>query len=277
MIDQSDHVLVCPKNDEESVLILKLAETFGIATVVSGQPHGAKLANEKNLIDRIRALNGRIRAVVIVEIPGPAEEKALREEGIVVTIIDHHLYPNLNRMQKLSSLEQFLLYFGITDEDLIRTNYDPVLVRGVGMIDRGYFWELEKEGLVPEDRTRVIEYYGQLGRELGDRTEQWGEALKAWESRRIEFGVLIVRAPNTTVKIREEISFLVAQEYPSYPPPITIIEEGEIRIIVQEFDNAKVLYDRWGGFMFGQGRCWGLEGADRPLVAEIFELINENL
>ena len=56
-IDFASTVLLSPKNDEESVLILKIAKAAGIPTVISPQAHGSKLELEKNLEERLRKAN----------------------------------------------------------------------------------------------------------------------------------------------------------------------------------------------------------------------------
>src|SRR5690348_4213283 len=105
-------ILVCPKNDEESLQILKIAQAAGFPTVISAQPHGARLYNEPNLIARLKLADPDAQRVAIVEIPGVTVEDELKSIGYEVVIIDHHRYDDLDRMQHLSSLEQFLEVFG---------------------------------------------------------------------------------------------------------------------------------------------------------------------
>lgn len=268
-------MLIAPKNDEESLQILKVAEAAKIPTVVSDQPHGARLYNEPNLIARLKRADPEAKKVVIVEIPGPKVEEELRLIGYEVVIIDHHRYDDLDRMQHLSSLEQFLQVFQITDARLQELGFDPVLVRGVGMIDRGFVWELKKEGLSKQDQKRIREYYIGLMHELGAPSEEAvNEAKRAWETREQVGDIFVVTSKRAELKIREALSFVLADLYDE--PPQVLIFEANGRISLQDSDLTPKLYSAFGGFTFGQDRCWGFQpesGKPAPSRAEILQIL----
>ncbi len=273
-LNVKETVLLVPRNDEESLQIGKIAEAAGIPTLVSRQPHGARLAQEENLLERLRSLNAEANTVAIVEIPGVKEEKMLEAEGFSVVIIDHHRYDDLDRMKEKSSLEQFLEIFDIDDEKLVELGFEPLLVRGVGMIDRGFLWELKKEGLSADDQKRVREYYLGLLNELGGlEKEAVKEAKRAWDAREERNGVAVIRSLRDDFQIREAFSFLMADLFET--PPQCLIVEGNGRISFQDTEAAKALHDVFGGYTFGKDRCWGFWPTDEnpaPSVEEILRV-----
>ncbi len=251
-------VLVCPRNDEESLLIIKIAKAIGLNMVISSQGHGAKLENEENLIERIKAQDPDVRDVVIVEIPGVEVEQTLCHTGMKVHVIDHHRYDGLDRLNAKSSLEQFLDLFEIDDEELKMHGFDPMLVRAVGANDRGFLWELQKIGLSDEEQVRAVRYIGELVYELGfkSRKEEEGEAREAWDSRKEQNGFLIIESKKDDIDIRDAVSYLIFDEYKKPTP--TIIKQGNHKLYVQETQKANDLIERFGGFLFGSGKCWGM-------------------
>jgi hypothetical protein len=274
IIDLATAVLLCPKNDEESVLILKIAKAAGIPTVISPQQHGAKLELEKDLEERLKKANPEAKTVVIVETPGPEREAELQKAGFEVVIIDHHRYEGLNRMKQESSLDQFLAVFDLSDDKLVEFGFDPFLVKGVGMMDRGWVWELSREGIEKADRKRIMDYYLSFLDELGGaRPEGMIEARKAWESREEKNGVIIVKTPTDT-RIRESLSIILAENYDE--PPVTLIVEGTQRISVQDTALAPKLHETFGGYVFGKDRCWGYPSTPEkpgPTIDEIMEVL----
>lgn len=271
ILDPLTSLLICPKNDVESREILKIAEAFNIPTIISEQPHGATLDAEMNLIDRIRRANAVAHDIAIVEMPSPATEDNLRELGFDVHIIDHHRYEAYDRMKKESSLEQFRTLFGIDDIAITMMGFDPILVRGVGLIDRGFVWELTKENVPDDQRKRMIAYYREETAKLGtQRREEEVEARKAWKKREKDGDVIIVRSDEPTLSIRDAISFLVAEEF-SLPPVVIIHQPGRV-VYVQDTPTALALQQTFGGFTFGQNLCWGRsvkEDSELPSVEEV--------
>ena len=272
-------ILVCPKNDEESLQILKISAAFGISTLISDQPHGAKLEREEKLLERLKSTNPDATKIVIVEIPGPEVEDTLKSDGYEVIIIDHHRYDDLDRTHDTSSLEQFLVTFSLDDAKLIEFGFDPVMVRGVAAIDRGFLWELKREPITKEQQEQVMDYYREFTMELGPerRAREEAVAREAWEGRREQDGLLIVESEVGDVGFRDALSYLVAKSFDE-PRPV-LIRQGNRRIYVQDTDAAGRLHERFGGFLFGQEKCWGVlvEGGQvLPVVDEVINTVLES-
>ncbi|MDA0208336.1 MAG: hypothetical protein O3B64_02950 [bacterium] len=271
-----DTILIIPQNDPESLQIGKIAHAAGIPTLYSEQPHGARLENEPDLFGRLQELDPNRLTLVILEIPGPKKETELRALGYRIDIIDHHMYDDLDRMQPLSSLEQFLAYFEIDQADLMSLGFNPRMVLGVGVIDRGFLWQLKREGFENEEAIRVRAYYRELLLELGAERRFSQEALakEVWEKRRMEGDVLILESTEDHLSIRDPLSFLMADAYPDMPPE-TIIRQGNRRVYVQESKRAPKFLARYGGFTFGHGVCWGMvnESGHLPTTEELLEML----
>lgn len=268
-------VLVCPRNDEESLQILKLAEKINLATVVSNQPHGAKLNKEKNLLARVMEANPNTKNIVIVEIPGLKEEEEIQDQGIGVVIVDHHRYDNLDRMKSKSSLEQFCDHFDLTNEKIADLGFDPKMIAGVGAIDRGFLWELKNEDLNEGERKAAIAYYKKLTIELGGERRERADELagQVWKNREEREGIIILRSQDGEVSVRNALSFIVAENYPEKPPQIIILQ-GDERVYVQESEHAKELHDIYGGFTFGRDACWG-KVSDEGKLPSLEEIITK--
>ncbi len=272
MSSYDETVLVTPKNDEESLMIGKIAAAAGIPTLVSAQPHGARLEREERLLERIREKNAHAKVVAIVEIPGVETETALRTAGFDVHVIDHHRYDALDRMQDESSLEQFLAMFAIDDARLVALGFDPNIVRGVGMIDRGFLWALRTEVPDKEEQKRIRDYYRTLTMELGkDRVAIEEAAQAAWDVREVHNGTIIVRSTKKDVGIRDAISFLVADAFDA--PQQVVVIEGDRRMFVQESDHVHELFAAYGGFTFGRDRCWGVQSTAEKALPKLEEVL----
>lgn len=255
-LDPLTSIIICPRNDVESMTIVALAAALHIPCIVSEQPHGATLDAEPNLVDRIREINPVAHDIAIVEMPNISTEDKLRELGFDVHIVDHHRYESLDRMRKESSLEQIRELFDMDETTLAVAGFDPVLICGVGLIDRGFVWELVKENVPEVDRKRMIAYYReQLAVLDPDRKEEETEAKKAWKNRKTIENVLIVTSEKADLSIRDTISFCVAEEF-SEPPVVVIYQPGRI-VYVQDTPTALALQQTFGGFTFGQNLCWG--------------------
>lgn len=267
-----DFILLTPQNDEESLMIVRIAEAAKIPLLVSAQPHGAKLELEPDILERLKKTNPLAKKVVIVEIPGPEIEAMLLAVGYEVIIIDHHRYDQLDRMKDESSLEQFLHYFSLDDDVLTDLGFDSTLVRGVGIIDRGFLWALRTEVKDEATRKRIRDFYRTLAMSLGkDRQAMESAAAEAWESREERSGVLILRTDRNDVSIRDAVSFLVADIYDQ--PPQIIVQEGRRRLFVQESDHVAKLFAEYGGFTFGRDRCWGIQATAERELPRIDEIL----
>lgn len=270
ILDPLTSILICPQNDVESCEIVKIAEAFSIPTILSEQPHGATLDMELDLIGRIREANPIAHDIVIVEMPSPATEDTLRELGFAVHIVDHHRYEAYDRMRPESSLEQFRALYGIDDIALSTMGFDPVLVRGVGLIDRGFVWELTKERVSDADRKRMLAYYREVTSTLSvNRKDEEAEAKKVWKQRRRDGDVIVVHSDSADLSIRDAISFLVAEEYTA--PPVVLIYQPNRVVYMQDTPTALTLQKTFGGFTFGQNTCWGcpLKDGELPNVEEV--------
>jgi len=255
-LDPLTSIIICPKNDVESLTIVALAEALHIPCIVSKQPHGATLDAEPDLIGRIRESNPVAHDIIIVEMPNVATEDKLRELGFDVHIVDHHRYESLDRMKKESSLEQIRMLFDMDDTTLRVAGFDPVLIRGVGLIDRGFVWELVKENVPEADRKRMIAYYREQNASLDpNRQQEEIAAKKAWKNRKAIEGVIVVTSDEFKLSIRDAISFLVAEEFEA--PPVVIISQPGRIIYTQDTPTALALQQTFGGFTFGQNLCWG--------------------
>ncbi len=266
-ISRDSVVLLIPQNDAEAVQILRIARAFKIETLVSDQPHGARLEREPQLLQRLKQ-TGKLN-VVIVEMPGPAVEKAVTDAGFTLYIIDHHRYDELDRMSdengqpKPSSLEQFLLLFEVADNELERHGFDVRLVRGVGAMDRGFIWALQRDGYSEEEIKNVSRYVYELSREArGHELTELNEkiAREAWKLRKQVGEYLVVTSDVPKAEIRPYLSLLVAQEF-GRPTPMVIASRGGLLIYVQDTPKALALFEKFGGFTFGQDTCWGYNNA----------------
>lgn len=261
-MDVSKTVLIVPPNDAEAVLIKQIAEKIGLPMIVSHQLHGASLDQGYDYVKDV--LSGGYKRAVIVEMPGVKSEKKLRSLGIEVVIIDHHHYTGLARAHgsdgKLlpSSLEQFLKLLKISNKDLHQMGFDPRLVLGIGIQDRGYVWALQDEGYTNKEIKQVLAYMDELTRYMHNpKTEERKKRLayKAWEKRKKwrEFLVVTTRAD---IQLRPRLSRIVFEQI-GKPTAMIIVEQGRGLIYVQESPYALHLFERFGGFTFGLDRNWG--------------------
>lgn len=254
--------LLCTTNDPESLTIVRIAQALLIPLIESKQPHGATLAGEPRLRERIAEM-GEVKHLAIVEIPGPKEEELLKESGIGVHIIDHHTYKDLDRMQNEASLTQFQKLFEITPEDLSGAGFDAEVIHGVALIDQGFLWELAASELPPEKKRATRAYYLSCKRDIDFNYSDTEEAaLVAWQTKEIKDDVVVIRSASSH-HVREAVSFLIADAFPE-APPTSVIVEGDGRVSVQETDKSEALFAQFGGYLFGKKRCWGMTPENRP-------------
>ncbi len=273
MISTDTIVLLIPINDPESLTIRAIAEKLKIPTLISNQPHGAKLDKEENLIARAKEVNPDADRIVIIEIPDPKTEKELEDQGLKVVIIDHHRYGELDRTNDISSLEQFLAYFEISNEELEKHGFDSLMIQIVAAMDRGFVWAVKEMNLNPEDEKRGLDYYHALLLELGGdkRKEEEAQAKKAFAEREGRGNFVFVENANPEIGIRDALSFEMAHHFGK--PTTLLLKQGHI-LYVQETDKALDLLKRFGGFTYGGDTCWGIwqkEGED--IVDDVMRML----
>jgi hypothetical protein len=261
-MDYSKTVLIVPTNDAEAVLIKQIAEQIGIPTIESHQLHGASLDKGHDYVAQV--IDGGYTKAVIVEMPGVESEEKLRSLGVEVVIVDHHHYTGLARAHapdgKLlpSSLEQFLEMFQITNAQLRKMKFDPRLVQGIGIQDRGYIWALQEEGYSRAEIKSVMEYMDALtAHHRNPKTEARKQRLseKAWAGRK-QWREFIVVTTRADLQLRPRLSRIIVDEI-GKPTPLIVVEHHRGLIYVQESPYALHLFERFGGFTFGLDRNWG--------------------
>ena len=255
-------VLVIPPNDPEAVAIYRIAKALGLPVIRSAQPHGATLDEEPDIVPLIK--EGGWKRVIVVEMPGPKTENKIRKLGVRLVIIDHHRYSTLDRAHDakgkllLSSMEQFLALFKLTPAKVRALGFEPRLIRGIALMDRGFVWALMEAGYAKAEIKKVTAYQREL---MGSVRDMSGEEEKrkiveaAWKKRKKWNGFLVVEDTHD-VGIRAGISFLIALNI-GKPTPVIISEKSRGLIYVQESDHAIRLFKEFGGFTFGLDRCWG--------------------
>lgn len=249
-------------------MICDLARALKMDLLVSAQPHGARLENEDNLEERLRM--SLKSDVVVVEMPGPNEEARLRKIGFNLMVIDHHRYDEVDRMTDAetgeplpSSLEQFLIAFDVTDEEMQSAGFDPRMVRAVGSMDRGFLWALQRDGYNETEIKDVSRFVRELSRRArGDEKTQMNEeaSARAWELREMRGEYVLVTSDELGAEIRPVVSLMAAEQF-GKPTPMIITSRGGLLIYVQETPKALELFKKFGGFTFGQDTCWGFNNA----------------
>ncbi len=258
-------VLIVPPNDAEAILISQIAEKLKLPTILSKQTHGASLDQGHDYFRQIK--KGGYKTVVVVEMPGPKTEKRLKALGVDLHIIDHHHYTGLDRAhhpktKRLlpSSLEQFLKFFRITEAKLRVLGFDPKLVAGIGVMDRGFIWALKEEGWSKKEIDQVLAFHdGLLSHIHNPKTEarKQAVAVQAWKRRKKWNGYLVVES-RADIQLRPRLSRIIALEI-GKPTSLIVIERGRGLIYVQESDHAMGLFTKFGGFTFGLDRNWGFK------------------
>ena len=85
--------------------------------------------------------------------------------------------------------------------------------------------------------------------------------------------LLVVKSQRADVNIREALSFVIADTYEE--PPQVLILEGNGRVSLQDSDLAPKFHQTFGGFTFGQDRCWGFApepGRPAPTIESMLAL-----
>lgn len=254
--------VLVPPNDPEAVMIRDIAKDFEIDVIASNQPHGAKLNDEQDKVQKI--IDEGYETAVIIELPGEGQEQKLRDNGVEVKIIDHHEYTGLDRAhnehgERLpASLTQFLDYFAITDDDLREHGFDPKTVHGIALMDGGYVWALRNHGYDEGEIREIIKTQKDLMesvRKVQNEEEKEAHARKIWDEREHWNGFYIV-VNETDYEMRARVSLIIALELKK-PTPLILNDRGRGFIYVQETELASDLFAKFGGFTFGSGDNWG--------------------
>lgn len=258
----NNEVLIVPINDTEAVLIAKIAATIGLPMIISWQEHGATLDKEKDLLKKIKT--GNYQKIFIVEMPGVKTEVKLQQLGKQIIIIDHHQYGALDRAHdtrgkiKPSSLEQFLKLFNLTDKKLSTLGFTPRLVRGIGILDRGFVGALGRAGYTTDEIKKLFIYRKKLNTIFVDPAKEKiykKKAQEAWKNRKEWNGFFIVTI-NSKFGLRAYLSELIWLRSKK-SPPLILVEKSRNAISVQETQLGEALLKRFGGFIFGEGNNWG--------------------
>ncbi len=280
----SSVVLIIPPNDAEAILIYQLAKAMDLPVIRSGQTHGASLDKGRDMVPLVK--KGGYTDVVIVEMPGPKTEARLKKLGVTLHIIDHHHYTGLNRAHgddgKIlpSSLEQFIEFFQLDEKKIEKLGFDPRLVFGVGIMDRGYVWALQREGYSSIDLKRVLTFHDELISPLRNpKTEERKQrsAKKAWDNRKT-WNEFVVIDSGADVALRPRISRIIVEEI-GKPIPVIIVERKRKLVYVQESPYGMGLFHAFGGFTFGVDMNWGYRNEKgKPYVGlkEIKLFIEQN-
>lgn len=273
----SKTILLIPPNDAEAILITKLADAIGLPLLISNQQHGATLDFEPNIVARIKKTG--CEEVIVVELPGAKTEEKIKKLGVKLTIIDHHHYTGLDRAHaangKLlsSSLEQFLKMFRLTDARLSKMGFDPRLVRGIGILDRGFVWALLDEGYSKKETQTVLAFMDGLIAPLHNpKTEARKQKIveAAWKKRKEWNGYYIVET-DADLSLRPRVSRIVAVEI-GKPMSLIVIERKRKLIYVQESKHAMKLFHTFGGFTFGLDHNWGYKNEKGKKVVGLKEV-----
>lgn len=256
-------VLIIPPNDAEAILISQIAEKMGLPIIKSRQTHGASLDKGRDFVKEIK--HREYKAVIVVEMPGLKMEARLKKIVSKLIIIDHHNYTDLDRAHDAktgkilgSSLEQFIKLFKLSDTKLIKLGFDPFLVRGIAIMDRGYVWALFNEGYLKSDVKKVLKYHDELIAPLKNKSTELKKqklAYRAWE-RRTKWNIFFIVESKADLQLRPRLSRIIVEEI-GKPTPLIIVERARNLIYVQESDYALYLIKKFGGFTFGLDRNWG--------------------
>ncbi|OGL71311.1 hypothetical protein A3C09_03700 [Candidatus Uhrbacteria bacterium RIFCSPHIGHO2_02_FULL_47_44] len=278
----SSTLLILPPNDAEAMLIKKLAEVISLPMLLSTQKHGASLDEEKDLVSLVKKT--KCKRVVIVEMPGEKTEAKLRKLGVELIIIDHHNYTGLDRARNSktgrllpSSLEQFLKLFKLTDAKLNALKFDPRLVLGIGIMDKGYIWALQDAKYTKKQIEKVVAFRDELVKPLQNpKTEaKKDRAVAAAWAKRVEWNGYFIVETRADVQLRPRLSRVVAMKF-GKPTSLIIIEHKRKLIYVQESKYAMKLFKAFGGFTFGMDHNWGYRnepGKKRVGLKEVKEVL----
>lgn len=265
-------LLILPINDAESVMIHQIAQKLPLEIVTTKQPHGATIDKIEGIVETVKT--GEFEKVVIIELPGKVEKEIEGLESVKeMKIIDHHQYGELDRAYDEkgnvlpSSLEQFLEYFGISDDQLVEWGFDPRRVKNIGIMDRDYAWGMLKEGRDWDEIQDAFSYRDELSgafRNMSEEASYLEKAKEVWEKKEEWNGYFIVSS-DSDMTLRRRISRIIALERKERTPLI-VLEPARGLIYVQETSKAKELKEAFGGFTYGDQNNWGFKNSESEKV-----------
>ena len=144
--------------------------------------------------------------------------------------------------------------------ELGRLGFDSYLVRGIGIMDRGFVWALQEAAYTQRDIRRIVAYQKELMVSVDKRNAEKDAhkmtlAEAAWERREKWNGYYIVKH-RSQFGLRGALSLIMALEI-RHPTPIILCESQQKIIYVQESPDAVHLFETFGGFTFGMDHNWG--------------------
>lgn len=234
--------LIIPQNDGESIMIGEIADLFGIDT---RRIEGDWDLPQEERDTQLKQLQKFKTHLVAVELASPEIEeeweKSLDEDGSF-TWIDHHNYPNLDRVRKEKngksvgcSLDQFLYFFGLDEKDLFDDanqagfEYDWRFIRGVAINDDAFIGGMISEGYTIDEikSIRKFDRDGQYGKDSTRIHKRNQEVFKSRE-------VLEIPEINCKVSIfdfgRERLNYTYAKDLAMFEQleEIEPNEDGEV-------------------------------------------------
>ncbi|MBU0531837.1 hypothetical protein KJ910_05110 [Patescibacteria group bacterium] len=249
-------------------MIAELGEKIGMQVHRSKQAHGAKLDEEPGIMKMIEESGAK--NVITIELPGPEIEEQIKDKSKKLKVIDHHHYTGLNRAHdeagKMlpSSLEQFLEFAGVSDQELTDLGYDPRMIHAIGFWDSGYIWALIEAGYSREEIEAFEEYKKDIEKALGMpevREVDLAAAEQAWENKTEWNGFYVLVSDDPKAHTRSIVSRIAAKEFWK-PTPVMISERAGNRLYVQESPKSIDLFEHFGGFTFGRDKNWGYDNRD---------------
>ncbi|MFL5815413.1 MAG: hypothetical protein ACJ763_17695, partial [Bdellovibrionia bacterium] len=203
----NESFFVIPNNDGEAVRAAKILRAARAPHLdATPLPWGVKLDEmfstpgqiKYQFIERLQKIG--VKRVVLFELPAPNLEKALKDHGFEVTIIDHHKYSEYDRWKPESSLEQLMTLINWP-----KSRADEA----IAVNDRGYVPGMKKMGLTDDEirQVRLNDYIGQ-GQDPRAVRESFRQAEEALPKLKTREGVYILDLPpdvNPSV-VKEELA-----------------------------------------------------------------------
>ncbi len=260
----SNTTIICPCNDGESLLIIEIARKLAFDVRVSNQGWGAVLSSEPAEI-----FSDLKKNVIIIEIPGIEKEEELRK-GHKLFIIDHHKYPELDRSNPKSSLEQF--------SDLIEYKLNR-WETGIALNDSGYIYALKKNSFSDEEIRKIREFdLSAQGYKTGDFEELSRDYYKGYPFGK---GFYVVETHNGKTSYLADLHFLENEKQKKSVDLIVFVNNPNDQVEEINFFGspaiARVLQKKMGGYCGGdeeKSMFWGVELSTPTSKGDLLSSIN---